>query len=103
MPIPANQNTIDMMELRSQPGTVVDNVFYRNASFVIQRAGKAKAVIVPLRDYAAMQQMKREAKERLFAFIDDVQTRTEQVDPDEVQQAIDEAVASVRKEKSPSK
>ncbi len=92
-----------MMELRSQPGTVVDNVFYRNASFVIQRAGKAKAVIVPLRDYAAMQQMKREAKARLFALIDEVQTRTAKVDPDEIQQAVDEAIASVRKENSPSK
>ena len=103
MPTPANQNTIDMMTLRSQPGTVVDNVFYRNASIVIQRAGKAKAVIVPLQEYEAILRIKREAKERLFALIDDVQTRTAQYDPDEVKQAIDEAVASVRKEKSPSK
>ena len=95
----AKQNSIDMMALRSQPGTVVDQVFYRNTSIIIQRAGKPRAVIVPLREYADMQRRKQEARERLFALIDDVQARTAHYDPDDVQQAIDEAVEAVRKDK----
>jgi PHD/YefM family antitoxin component YafN of YafNO toxin-antitoxin module len=99
MPVTLNDNTIDMMDLRSQPGTVVDQVFYRNASFVIRRKGQPRAVIVPLGEYAAMQRRRQAAKEHLFALIDTVQARTAQYDPDEVQQAIDEAVDAVRKEK----
>jgi antitoxin (DNA-binding transcriptional repressor) of toxin-antitoxin stability system len=88
-----------MMDLRSQPGTVVDNVFYRNQSIVIRRKGKARAVIVPLREYADMQRRKQEAKERFFAMTDEIRKRTAQDDPEAIQAAIDEAVEAVRREK----
>ena len=99
MPIITKQNTVDMMDLRSQPGTVVDNVFYRNQSVVIRRNGKARAVIVPLREYADMQRSKQAAKARLFTMTDGTRKRTANDDPEAIQAAIDEAVKRVRQEK----
>ncbi|MBZ0097701.1 MAG: type II toxin-antitoxin system Phd/YefM family antitoxin [Taibaiella sp.] len=102
MPQLVNQNTIDMMDLRSQPGTVIDNVFYRNTSFVIKRSGKARAVIVPLREYEDMQRRRKEAKERFFAMTEELQARFAKEDPKKVQQMIDEAIEAIRREKKPS-
>ena len=101
-PITANQNSIDMMELRSQPGTVVDNVFYRNVSFVIKRRGKAQAVIVPLGEYADMQRRKHEAKDRFFAMTDELRASFAKEDPAKVQRMIEKAIEEVRREKRSS-
>jgi len=84
------------MDLRSQPGTVLDKVFYNNETFIIQRAGQAKAVLVPIQEYNHMQQIKENAREKLFEIIDEVQQRTKGKEK-ELQKAIDEALLVARK------
>lgn len=42
--------TITASELRKSPGQFLDRVFYRGESFVVERAGKPKALIRPV-DY----------------------------------------------------
>jgi prevent-host-death family protein len=89
--------SISMMDLRKQPGKVVDRVSYRNESFVIERAGEAKAVIVSVRDFAEMKRLREDAKKRLFARIDKVYKRTAKLDPEKVEKTIEEAVEAVRR------
>lgn len=97
-----NKNTVSMMELRNQPGTVLDRVFYRNESFIVEKSGEARAAIVPVREYQELQRRKRQARERFFALSDEIKKRTNQYDPQEVQAAIDEAVEAVRRENKSS-
>lgn len=91
---------IPMMKFRSEPGSVFDRVFYRKETFIIEKSGEPRAVIVPMREYKDMQRRKREAKTRLFAAIGTLQTQGNQYDPVEVQGAIDEAVEAGRSKHS---
>ena len=88
-----NQNTVSMMQLRSQPGTVLDKVFYRNEIFIVERSGQAKAVIVPIKEYEEMKRIKKEAKTRLFKLVDTIQTRTKKYRRKDIDSAIDEALS----------
>ena len=99
MTITTDKNTVSMMELRNQPGTVLDRVFYRNESFVVEKAGEPRAAIIPVRAYNDWQRHKQEAKADLFKMIDKIQARTSKYDPKEVQAAIDEAVEAVKNQK----
>ena len=87
----AGTPSISAMELRSNPGTVLDRVDYRNESFIIERAGKPKAVLIPVYDYQKLLRIKKDAKQNLFRMIDKIQKRASQYDPKKIQSAIDEA------------
>jgi prevent-host-death family protein len=98
MTILATTPSISMMDLRSQPGTFLDRVFYRNESIVIERAGEPKAVLIPLREYQDLQRRKQEARERFWEMTQEIRKNVAQYDPAEIQAAIDEAISAVRKE-----
>ena len=83
--------SISAMDLRSNPGTILDRVDYKQESFVIERAGKPKAVIVPISQYSEMQRIRQDAKKELFDMVNAVQKRASKHDPKKIQAAIDEA------------
>ena len=89
--------SISMMDLRSQPGTFLDRVFYRNESIVIERAGEPKAVIIPLREYRDFQRRKQEARMRFWAITEEIRQRLAAHDPQEVEAAFAEALEAARK------
>lgn len=86
------------MELRNQPGTLLDRVFYRGESFVVEKAGEARAVIVPIREYKDMVRRKQAARERFWEMTQELRKRLEPYEPEEIQAAIDEAIEAVRRE-----
>ena len=55
-------NTVSAVQARKQFGELLDKAFYRNESFVVERSGEPRAVIVPLQEYSEMKRMKQEAK-----------------------------------------
>jgi len=91
-----NQPTVSMMKFRSQPGTILDEVYYRNRNVIIEKAGKPRAALVSMQDYLQVQRMRQEVKSDLSLFIDEIQRRTAKYKKKEVQQAIDEAVRAVK-------
>lgn len=93
-------NTVSAVQARKQFGKLLDKAFYRNESFIVERSGEPRAVIVPLQAYQEMKRKKQEAKARLFSMIDEISARNKDVDSEEIQVAIDEAVAEVRAEYS---
>jgi prevent-host-death family protein len=103
MPMLLNPKTVDMMDLRRKPGSIVDQVFYRHEAFVVERSGEPKAVLVPLGEYQEMRRRKLEARKRLTAMIAEVRTRVacSGISEDELQKTIDEAVEKVRSESAP--
>jgi prevent-host-death family protein len=92
-------STISMMELRNQPGTVIDRVFYRGETFIVEKAGEAKAAIVPLREYEEMKRRKKEAKERFWVMTQELREGMKGVDTQEIQAEIDEAIQEVKAKK----
>jgi prevent-host-death family protein len=98
----ANATTITAMDLRRQPGRWLDRVYYRNESFLVQRAGKPKAMLVPLREYQEIQRRKTEARTRLFKLIDDIRAANTDKDPKEIEKNVARAIQEVRQQRSAS-
>jgi len=81
------------MEARRNLGRLLDETHYRDDVFVIQRATKPMAVLVPLTWYRQW----RMRREQFFALIDQVQERTRQEPVAELEGAIAEAVAAAKR------
>ena len=86
--------SIPMMQLRSQPGTYIDRVFYRKESFIVEKTGQPRAVLVPLNIYNDVMRLKQQAKQDFFKLVDKVKKRTASYSAKEIQAAIDEAVSA---------
>jgi len=97
-----NSNTVSAVQARKQLGELLDKAYYRNESFVVERAGEAKAAIVPIREYKQMQRRKAKAKKRFFAMTDAIRKQTSKHSPEVMQAAIDEAIRATRTEKKPA-
>lgn len=48
-------NTISAMEARKRFGQILEEAFYRGDSFIIERSGRAMAVLVPVETYSRLQ------------------------------------------------
>ena len=88
--------TIPMMQLRSRPGTYVDRVFYRKESFIVEKTGQPRAVLVPLNIYSEVMRLKQLAKQDFFKLANKIQKRTASQDPKKAQAVINEAIAAGR-------
>lgn len=86
-----SKKTITMMELRSKPGTVLDNVFYRNDNFVVEKAGEPRAVIVSISDYEQLKKARVEARRRFMERTQEAQETFQALSQEEKQQLADEA------------
>ena len=86
------ESVIGAMEARRNLGRLLEETYYRGDVFIIQRATKPMAVLVPLAQYRQWQ-MRRE---QFLALIDQVQERTRQESVTELEDAIAEAVAAAK-------
>src|SRR5258708_1982281 len=97
--------TISAMELRKEPGRFLDRVDLRRETFIVERAGKPKAALVPLTDLQEMVRMKAEARQAFFAMTDEIGRNFTKsgLSEKQLEALIDTAVTAVRKEQSASK
>jgi len=86
------EKTVNAVQARQQLGRLLEEVFYQSQRVIIERAGRPMAVLVPLDQYRQWQ----EQRTAFFAMVDEVQQRTGQVPPDELEAVIAEAVAAAR-------
>lgn len=98
MMIVPKATTINAMNLRREFGTLLDRADYRNESFVIERAGKPKAVLVPYSEFEQLQRIRREAREQFFATVDEMREAFSDLSEQEINALVEEAVQSVRAE-----
>ena len=47
-------NTISAMEARKRFGQLLEETYYRGDAFIIERSGRAMAVLVPIETYARL-------------------------------------------------
>ena len=88
------EKTTNSSTLRSKLSQVLDEVQFKQDSYVIERKGRPVAAIVPLTVY---ENWKR-SRERFFETVKRIQEANEDIDPDEVMQDILEAQRAVRAE-----
>lgn len=86
------EKTVSAMEARRKFGHLLEETYYRGDVFVIQRAARPMAALVPVAQYHQWQM----ERERFFALIDQVQERTRQVPVSELEETIAEAVEAAK-------
>lgn len=84
--------SISAMELRSNPGSLLDRVDYLKESFIIERAGKPKAVLVPLSLYRVVE----EARSALFSSNRQIRKVFAKEPREKIQKEIEKSIREVR-------
>jgi prevent-host-death family protein len=83
---------VTAMKVRDNLGRLLDEVYYRGDEVVIERAGRAMAVLVPVGRY---EQYQRERRER-FKVLDRIKARTRKIPAKVLDATIAEAVRAAR-------
>jgi prevent-host-death family protein len=84
---------ITAMKARQNLGEVLEEVYYKGDQYVIERAGKPMAAIVPLAQLEAWQAQ----REAFFGTIDAVRKRTRKVTAKRISDEVAEAVQEARR------
>jgi prevent-host-death family protein len=85
---------VNALKARQNLGQLLEEVYYRGDQYIIERAGKPMAAVVPVWFIDAWQQR----REQFFAMIDAVHARNVDVPPDVIEHDVAEAVQHVRHE-----
>jgi len=83
---------ISAVEARKRLGEILESVYYRGDEVVIERAGKAMAVVIPAERYEAMER----DRERLFELIEKNWERNKDVPYEEIEREVQQAIEEVR-------
>lgn len=94
--IPVGASSISAMDLRRQPGAVLDRVYYNRESIIIKRANEPKAVLVPLLEYQQLQRIRKDSRKRLFEQIDKMRKNAASMSPRKIEKVINEAIKATR-------
>ena len=83
---------ISAVEVRKRLGEILESVYYRGDEVVIERAGKAMAVVIPAGRYEAMER----SRERLFELIEENWERNKDIPYKDIEREVRQAVGEVR-------
>ena len=83
---------VSAVEARKRLGEILEGVYYRGDEVIIERAGKAMAVVIPAERYRALEQ----SRERLFELVDRVQESNKDVPFETIEREVAAAIEEVR-------
>ncbi|GFP18756.1 hypothetical protein HKBW3S03_00261 [Candidatus Hakubella thermalkaliphila] len=86
---------VSTIQVRDKLGEILDQTYYRGDEFVIERKGKALAVIVPFEEYERWQLRREES----FAIYDRLWEANREFTPEQVEKDVAEAVKAGREKK----
>jgi len=86
---------VNTNNVRDRLGEILDEAHYQGNEFVIQRRGKPLAAIIPFEAYEQMQRR----REAAFKVLHEIWEANKDVDPDELAEDVERAVAEVRAER----
>ncbi len=89
------EKTISALNARRKLGQLLEEVFYQGHHFIIERAGRPMAAVIPISQYRQW----RERKEQFFALIDEARERNKDTPAEVIEAEVEETVQAVRKEK----
>jgi len=85
--------TTTAIKARRNLGQLLEEVFYRGDEFVIERAGKPMAVLIPIQEFERWQKQ----REKDFALFDEVRAKAKKAKPEKVEKEVGEALTKIRK------
>jgi prevent-host-death family protein len=83
---------VNALKARQNLGQLLEEVYYKGDQYIIERAGKPMAAVVPIWQLEEWQ--KRRA--RFFSMVQDTQAQNQEVPPEVIAQEVREAVQAVR-------
>jgi prevent-host-death family protein len=86
------ERTMSDRQAKEHFAQLLQDVSRQSQSVVIEQAGQAMAVLIPVEQYRQL----KERRAAFFAAIDEVQQRTRQVPPEELEADIAEAVSAAK-------
>jgi len=86
--------TVNALKARQHLGQLLEEVYYRGDQYIIERAGKPMAAIVPL----AYLEERQKHRDRLWAAIEAVHARNAEEPAEVIEADIAEAVQAVRRD-----
>ena len=83
---------VNALKARRELGRLLEEVFYKGDQYVIERAGRPMAAVVPV-----WQMEEREKRrERFFGMVEEVWQRTKRLKPEVVEREVKQAIQAVR-------
>lgn len=84
--------TTTAIKARRNLGQLLEKAFYRGDEFIIERAGKPMAVLIPIQEFKRCQKQ----REKDFALFDEVRAKAE-AKSSQVEKDVTEALTKIRK------
>lgn len=83
---------VNALKVRQNLGQLLEEVYYKGDQYVIERAGRPMAAVVPVWQLKEWQ----ERRARFFGMVDDLRSKGKKMKPEVVQREVSEAVRAVR-------
>ena len=87
------RKTINAMRARGKLGQILEEVYYRGDHYVIERAGKPMAAVVPVEQYEQW----RKEREAFFEAVEEIRSENTDVPPERVMQDVAAAKRGARR------
>jgi len=81
------RKTVTAVRARGKLGQMLEEVYYRGDHYIIERAGKPMAAVVPVEQY---EQWRRE-REAFFDLVDEVRSRNVDASPEQIERDVAKA------------
>lgn len=88
---------INALKARKNLGQLLEEVYYKDDQYVIERAGRPMAAVVPVWQL----EERRKGRERLFGMVEEVWEKNKKERPEVIEREVQEAVRAVRARAAP--
>lgn len=86
------EKTVNAIKARQNLGQILEEVYYKGDHYIVERAGKPMAAVVPVSQYLQW----KERRDRFFAMIEEAQQRNKDTPPDVIEREVADAIREVR-------
>jgi prevent-host-death family protein len=83
---------INALKVRQNLGQLLEEVYYKGDQYVIERAGRPMAAVVPVWQLKEWQ----ERRARFFGMVDDLRSKGKKMKPEVVEREVADAIRAVR-------
>lgn len=85
--------TTTAIKARRNLGQLLEEAFYKGDEFIIERAGKPMAVLIPVQEFENWLRQ----REKDFGVLDEIKAQNRQKSSENIEKDVDEAIKEVRK------
>ena len=83
---------VNALKARQNLGRLLEEVYYKGDQYIIERAGKPLAAMVPLWQLQA----RKERRDHMLATVQEVWRRTKKIQPESIEREVEVAVRALR-------